>query len=908
MNKRKLKILWLGEAAYLNSGYAVYGKEVVGRLHATGKYDIAELGIYGHMNDTRRFDIPWTHYANLPDTHDDDGIYHSDTLNQFGQWKFEDVCLDFQPDVVWDIRDWWMALANGNDVILTNTGHKNVSDIQVGDLVLTHKGRFRPVTRVFNKLYSGNVYSIKCSNVPCRLDLTESHPVLAIRRTSSGLPDFSKEKPQWIDSHQLDKGDIVCIPRYSQEARRPHLTYTGNLARLIGYYTAEGCVLYEGKKKHGILKGIQLTFSTHESVFITDAVNIIRQTYNIEPTVKHKKDNSCVIRAYSKDMAQEMVDICPGTAKTKCISDPVNIEYEEFLCGYFRGDGCTNKESKRSSCCTSSKSLALQVFQMCINLGFLPSCSHNKNKLNGKTYYRYIFSFNAEAHEYFNGLYQHKIQQPIALSKRIGSEYVYVTIDNINVHTTNNIPVYNFEVEEDNTYVSSFTLHNCEYVERSPFRQNYHWTIMPTVDSIPQKEQWLETYRNADSIFTYTEFSRDYLKNNGINVLGMAPPAADHEVFKPVPDRLAHRKHWGLHKDVFIIGTVMRNQRRKLYPDLIQSFRKFLDTSPALADKTYLYIHTSYPDNGWDIPQLLREAGVGNKVLFTYICPQCGYIAPHFFAGSTKACNRCGNYTATLPSVHVGVTPAEMASILNFMDLYIQYSICEGFGMPQVEAAACGTPFAAVNYSAMESVLKNLDGIPIPVQRMFREPESGSFRALPDNDKFVAILQSFLGSPQPIRKQKGRKTYLACKQHYDWDKTAKVWEDHFDKLEPTDKWNGPPQIRMPNPQVPQNVSNEEFVKWVVANVWGEPSMIHSYIALRLLRDLNNKSRVVSTGGVFYNEDSLQARERHQPFDRDKAIEEMAKMANLRNMWEEKRCGLRQDHVPAFIQNKKEATT
>ena len=32
----------------------------------------------------------------------------------------------------------------------------------------------------------------------------------------------------------------------------------------------------------------------------------------------------------------------------------------------------------------------------------------------------------------------------------------------------------------------------------------------------------------------------------------------------------------GLDPDCKIIGTVMRNQRRKLYPDLFEAFKKFL--------------------------------------------------------------------------------------------------------------------------------------------------------------------------------------------------------------------------------------------------------------------------------------------------------------------------------------------
>ena len=45
---------------------------------------------------------------------------------------------------------------------------------------------------------------------------------------------------------------------------------------------------------------------------------------------------------------------------------------------------------------------------------------------------------------------------------------------------------------------------------------------MPTVDSAPQQQTWLDTYESADAIFTYSDFGARTLKqqtNNNINIL-----------------------------------------------------------------------------------------------------------------------------------------------------------------------------------------------------------------------------------------------------------------------------------------------------------------------------------------------------------------------------------------------------
>jgi len=105
---QKLKILWCGEASFLNTGYGVYAREVLNRLYDTGKYEIAELGCYSSIDNPKRFDIRWRFYSNLPCNQVESESYSNNPHYQFGEWRFEDVCLDFRPDVVMDVRDWWM--------------------------------------------------------------------------------------------------------------------------------------------------------------------------------------------------------------------------------------------------------------------------------------------------------------------------------------------------------------------------------------------------------------------------------------------------------------------------------------------------------------------------------------------------------------------------------------------------------------------------------------------------------------------------------------------------------------------------------------------------------------------------------------------------------------------------------
>ena len=355
------------------------------------------------------------------------------------------------------------------------------------------------------------------------------------------------------------------------------------------------------------------------------------------------------------------------------------------------------------------------------------------------------------------------------------------------------------------------------YQQFSPLRPFYHWVLMPTVDSAPQQEEWIDTFLHADAIFTYSDFGRDTLaeqSNNKINYIDTTSPGVDLNVFKPLPKDIV-RKKLGLPEDAFIVGAVMRNQKRKLYPELFRAFRQFLDVCEKnnndIGKKSYLYVHTSYPDAGWDFPELLRDYRIGNKVFFSYQCKHCKHNFSSLFAGPVQYCGRCGNKSAVLPNVSSGLSSEELACVMNSFDIYVQYAICEGFGMPQVEAASCGVPIASTDYSAMSDVVRKLNGYPIKIRQFFKELETRAVRVYPDDNSLVQILLEFSSMPQIFREQKSFETRKLTEQYYDWDLIAKKWENYFDSVELTNlqgRWNIPlgqlQNVQNPKDQITDN--------------------------------------------------------------------------------------------------------
>tara|TARA_Y100000310_G_C20497256_1_gene722175 strand:- start:173 stop:961 length:789 start_codon:yes stop_codon:yes gene_type:complete len=245
--------------------------------------------------------------------------------------------------------------------------------------------------------------------------------------------------------------------------------------------------------------------------------------------------------------------------------------------------------------------------------------------------------------------------------------------------------------------------------------------------------------------------------------------------------------------------------------------------------------------------------------------------------------------TAVFPSVVQGISEMQLKNIMCLFDVYVQYSICEGFGMPQVEAAACGVPVMSVDYSAMEDVVRNLNGQPIKVKRLFRELETGAYRAMPDNDDLAQTLLAFFSSPEPIRQRKGFKAREGVIKHYTWEHTTKAWEDYFDSFEPKKlqgQWASDPRLVNENSSIPENImSHKDFIEIASNKILN--GRIKAYQKSEMIRDLNYGAKF---NGKLWT-----------PFNRENAIRTMNILAKNINDCERARCGMVDYGVPDFVQ-------
>jgi glycosyltransferase involved in cell wall biosynthesis len=154
-----------------------------------------------------------------------------------------------------------------------------------------------------------------------------------------------------------------------------------------------------------------------------------------------------------------------------------------------------------------------------------------------------------------------------------------------------------------------------------------------------------------------------------------APHGIDTSVYAP-QDKAAARQAIGVPQDAFVIGINMANidAVRKGFPEQFAAFAWFRKKHPEAL--LLMHSHQTGPGTGMDLRDMVSRLDIGDAVRWTH---------PYQYT--------CGGYS-----------PAEMARWYACLDLYSGCSYAEGFGLPLLEAAACGIPAVATDFSAMPQV------------------------------------------------------------------------------------------------------------------------------------------------------------------------------------------------------------
>ena len=118
--------------------------------------------------------------------------------------------------------------------VLTKEGYKNIEDIKMGDLVMTHTNQWREVVDLFHK--KNHVWTVKAQGV-LLTETTEEHPYYVSEMSRiNGKRIFTE--PDWVEVKDLTKNHFVCFPKIVGGGNP--LNLTKDECYIIGRYIADG--------------------------------------------------------------------------------------------------------------------------------------------------------------------------------------------------------------------------------------------------------------------------------------------------------------------------------------------------------------------------------------------------------------------------------------------------------------------------------------------------------------------------------------------------------------------------------------------------------------------------------------------------------------------------------------------
>lgn len=269
------------------------------------------------------------------------------------------------------------------------------------------------------------------------------------------------------------------------------------------------------------------------------------------------------------------------------------------------------------------------------------------------------------------------------------------------------------------------------------------WCPWLPIDHDPVPQAVLRALEGAYMPLTYAKWGHEMLTAAGVDNTYI-PHGIEPSVYRVLEDtdKVADFKRRNFNDPEHLTVMVAANKGypdRKAFQVQVRAWAEFARNKPGAK----LYIHTE-PSNmygGIDFSALVRALGVETRVMFP---------------------DRLQN--------HLGIPGEYMALMYNSADAFLGASMSEGFGIPIIEAQACGVPAIVTDFSAMPELVR-WGHVVAPADRFWTP--MNAWQAWPSAVGIQAALENLYeqwegnGKAWPLAKR--QEVSAAIHAEYDWD-------------------------------------------------------------------------------------------------------------------------------------------
>ena len=377
--------------------------------------------------------------------------------------------------VIRSLREWGRGCFRKGTPINSGECIKTIESLKVGELVTTHNGNNKKITRVFQKEYDGNYYTFNC-RLKGNISSTDYHPHLILTPHNN--------EPEWIESKDIKIGDYFLekIPienssdqfftwSYKTLYKEKHekLKAEPDLMRLIGYWLAEGCANkgLKGKNCSWYAYTVSFNFNKNESEYVADVNRLMLKYFGVKGFSGRKYFvGNCTATCFKSRKAYEFF-ICFFNKLSHKKSLPCGMVNwkstltNELVNGYWRGDGNYSETNNSFRLDGVSFELIEQMRRILLKHGIItsyfntPKEKRQKNQIlngriiNAKYDIHTIAAYGKNA-ELFSNLITHTsiVSKSDKFNAFIANGYVLYPVSSIDIVKINET-VYNLEVDSN---------------------------------------------------------------------------------------------------------------------------------------------------------------------------------------------------------------------------------------------------------------------------------------------------------------------------------------------------------------------------------------------------------------------------------------------------------------------------
>ncbi|MFA5216861.1 glycosyltransferase family 4 protein [Sulfuricurvum sp.] len=276
------------------------------------------------------------------------------------------------------------------------------------------------------------------------------------------------------------------------------------------------------------------------------------------------------------------------------------------------------------------------------------------------------------------------------------------------------------------------------------------------VDGDPFYTPWLDMIKKTHTPLAMSKYGRDVVtkavmdfgRGGWTRHFGMPHlyHGVDLDTFKPLARNLREENRQNFFKknpDTFCVGVIGKNCMRKQHTKVIDAFAKFAK------DKK-------------DAVMLMKVGDPANRTmqgnnLYEYIKQKKIEQGKVLFIDQTD-------------KLDDGILVSQLAAFYNLFDVYASSTSGEGFGIPTVEAMACGTPAVITDYTSSAELVGDDRGFLIPPND-YVMGEYNIRRAIVDVDEMAKAFQYAYDNRSETRKM-GEAAFRFAKKNFGWDDIA----------------------------------------------------------------------------------------------------------------------------------------